>query len=124
MKKQPKFLLFKTSDPAAAAVLLRTGLGLVFLYAAISTFLQPLLWEGYLPAILLHIAPGHVVLYILAMYELCLALLLFTGAYLKVVSLLCVLTLGGILATNLNQLTVTFRDAGLLFAALALFMLA
>lgn len=124
MKLQPKFFTAHASDPKAAAVLLRTGLGLVFLYAAISTFLQPLLWEGYFPAALLHLAPAHLVLYGMATYELCLALALLAGIRLRLVALLCVLTLGGIVATNLGQLIVTFRDVGLLFAALALFFLA
>lgn len=124
MKLQPKIFTAHKSDPQVAAVLLRVGLGLVFLYAAISTFLQPLLWEGYFPSALLHLAPVHLVLYGMAAYELCLALALLAGIRLRLAALLCVLTLGGIVATNLGQLIVTFRDVGLLFAAIALFMLA
>lgn len=124
MKLQPKIFTAHKSDPQAAAILLRVGLGLVFLYAAISTFLQPLLWEGYFPAVLLHLAPIHLVLYGMATYELCLAFALLAGIRLRLAALLCILTLGGIVATNLGQLIVTFRDVGLLFAALALFMLA
>jgi hypothetical protein len=100
--------------------LLQLGLAIVFLYAAISSLLSPLDWTGFLPTFLTGLAPSLMVLKILAVYEILLAVWLLSGRYLRYAAWLTALTLAGIILTNPTQLIVTFRDIGLLFAALAL----
>jgi len=100
--------------------LLRIGLVLVFAYAAVASLLQPLEWAGYLPTFLTGVVAGGTLIKIFAVYELVLAAWLLSGKYSRYAALLCAVTLAGIVATNLSQLVTTFRDVGLVFAALAL----
>lgn len=118
-----KLSKIKTHDPALGKALLRVGLGLVFLYAAIATFTQPFEWAGYVPTAVLHVAPVMLVLRIMAIYELLLSIGLLSGLYVRYTSMLCTLTLGAIVIANPSQFVVTFRDLGLAFASLALFLL-
>jgi|SRR6185312_10003846 len=103
-----------------SALLLRSGLALVFLYAAASSLKTPLEWVGYLPPFLLRSFDGANLVRIFAVYELLLALWLISGIYLKAAAIVCCATLASIVALNPHDLTVTFRDIGLAFAALAL----
>jgi hypothetical protein len=104
-------------------VLLRIGLALVFLYAALDSLKEPLIWTGYLPGFMTSVFKPVMAVRILAVYELLLAAWLLSGKYKKYAALVCSLTLAGIIAANTKQLIITFRDIGLLFAALALFFL-
>jgi uncharacterized membrane protein YphA (DoxX/SURF4 family) len=105
------------------SLLLRIGLAIVFLYAAISSLRQPLLWEGYLPTFLPKSLSLLMEARVLAIYEIALALWLLSGRYAKYAAALTALTFAGIIVVNLNQLIVTFRDFGLLFAAVALYFI-
>lgn len=118
-----KSIKIQPHNPALAQVLLRLGLGFVFLYAAIATLAQPYEWAGYVPGFLLHLAPLMLALRALAIYELFLGIGLLSGLYTRYASILCALTLAFIVVINPGQLIVTFRDIGLLFAALSLFLL-
>lgn len=113
----------KTKKPKpnhTSAILLRSGLAIVFLYAAASSLRTPLDWVGYLPHFLTNHIHAVTLVKIFAIYELILALWLLSGHYIKYAAILCTLTLFGIVATNPHQLIVTFRDIGLAFMALAL----
>lgn len=102
------------------ALLLRLGLAIVFLYAAVSSFTHPEEWVGYLPSILSnHISPDLLLKFFSA-YELALAAWLLSGVYVRFAALLCALTLMGIIASNFSLFVITFRDIALVFAALAL----
>jgi hypothetical protein len=105
------------------ALLLRLGLASVFLYAAVATLQQPLVWVGYLPHFLAESTNALTFVKIVAVYELVLVAWLLSGKYVKYAGLLCALTLVGIVLSNTGQLLVTFRDFGLIFAALALMFL-
>lgn len=111
----------------AAVFLLRAGLAWVFLYAAISSFLHPFNWIGFLPSFARTIAPSLVsqffVLDVFAIVELLLALWLLSGRRLMLAAIVSSLALAGILFLNLGALDATFRDGGLLLASLALVLL-
>lgn len=99
---------------------LRLGLATVFLYAAISSTLAPNEWVGYLPGLLTDRFPAATVLKVFSVYELLLAVWLLSGIYARYAGLLCAATLAGIVASNFSLLAISFRDIGLIFAALAL----
>lgn len=103
-----------------SVILLRSGLAIVFLYAAISTLRTPLDWTGYLPHFLINHFNSVTLVKFFAVYELALALWLISGLYLRYVALLCALTFTGIVAFNPHDLIITFRDVGLAFMALSL----
>lgn len=92
----------------------------MFLYAAISSFLDPKEWLGYLPTLLTENLDGEVVLKVFSVYELALAAWLLSGVYIRYAALLCAATLAGIVVTNFSLFAISFRDIGLIFAALAL----
>jgi hypothetical protein len=106
-----------------ASILLRFGLAFVFLFAAVSGFLAPQNWIGYLPNFATAILPPNVLLVILGLYEIILAIFLLFKKEVALPALLAALTLFGITIVNLPQFDVVFRDVGLAFAALALFFI-
>ena len=108
----------------AAATILRWGVSFVFLYAGIDALLEPALWTGYLPHFLSGAASPVHVLAAFAVYEIALAVWLFTGRKLAWSSMFAVVTFAAVVIFNFGVLVVTFRDIGLAFAALALFELA
>lgn len=102
------------------SLFLRIGLAIVFLYAAISSFISPNDWVGYLPGFVRNILPATAVLGIFSVIELSLAAWLLSGVYVRFAALLCVIMLLGIVVSNFSLLPISFRDIGLIFAALAL----
>jgi uncharacterized membrane protein (DUF485 family) len=100
--------------------LLRVGLAIVFLYAAVSSFISPNDWIGYLPSFLRNILPTTIVLGIFSILELILAAWLLSGVYVRFAGLLAAAMLLGIVLSNFSLLPISFRDIGLFFAALAL----
>lgn len=100
--------------------LLRIGLTTVFIYAAASSLIDPSEWLGYLPPILTAYFDGEVLLKIFSVYELFLAAWLLSGVATRYAALLCAVTLAGITASNFSLFAISFRDIGLVFAALAL----
>ncbi len=103
--------------------LLRIGLAFVFLYAAISSFVNPDAWIGFFPAFLVSIVPAGFLLGGFSVYEIVLALWLLSGRWLMYAGYLAAATFAGIVLTNPGVLDLTFRDVGLFFAALALALL-
>lgn len=100
--------------------LLRIGLATMFLYAAISSFLQPNEWLGYLPGFVLTMFDGELVLKLFSVIEIALAAWLLSGVYTRYAALLAAIMLLGITVSNFSLLAISFRDIGLAFAALAL----
>lgn len=101
-------------------LLLRAGLSVILLYAAISSFANPQDWVGYLPGVLTDRFSADVLLKLFSVYELALAAWLLSGVYVRYAALVCVATLAGIVVTNFELFAITFRDIALIFAALAL----
>jgi uncharacterized membrane protein YphA (DoxX/SURF4 family) len=101
-------------------LLLRLGLAVVFIYAAVSSTLTPNEWIGYLPAVLTDMFPAEVLLKVFSVFELFLAVWLLSGVYVRYGALLAALTLTGIVVSNFSLFAISFRDIGLICAALAL----
>jgi uncharacterized membrane protein YphA (DoxX/SURF4 family) len=108
----------------AAATILRWGLAFVFFYAAVDSLLNPAAWAGYLPSFLTQSFSSGLLLTGFSVYEIVLAIWLFIGRKLRWSAIFAVVTLAAITVFNFSIFTVTFRDVGLAFAALALFELA
>ena len=105
-----------------SSLLLGIGLAFVFAYAAVSSFMHPFEWVGYVPTFLTRFAAPATLVKLIALYELFLAAWLLSAKYRKYAALLSAVTLAGIIVLNWGQMIVTFRDVGLLFMALALFL--
>jgi uncharacterized membrane protein YphA (DoxX/SURF4 family) len=114
----------KDRGTTLAALTLRLGVAAVFLYAGIASLLAPLEWAGYLPQFLAHLIAPLVAIKLVAVYEVAVSLWLLSGKYTRFAAAVAALTLAGILLSNPSQLIITFRDIGLLAAALALYFLA
>ena len=113
------------SNIQLATLILRTGLILVFAYAAVSSLQHPLEWIGFLPNFLTRLAPfsATTLLKLFAVYELVLVAWLVSGKYVKYGALLCSATLLAIVLINTSQLITTFRDVGLACIGIALYFL-
>jgi uncharacterized membrane protein YphA (DoxX/SURF4 family) len=103
-----------------APLLIRIGLAVVFIYAAVSSTLSPDEWVGYLPPVLTALFPADILLKVFSVYELILAVWLLSGVCVRYAGLLAALTLTGIVVSNFSLFAISFRDIGLIFAALAL----
>lgn len=101
-------------------LLLRGGLAVIFSYAAISSFVNPNDWVGYLPGFVSDNFNSERILQVFSAYELFLAAWLLSGMYVRYAALLCAATLAGIVTANFSLFAITFRDIALIFAALAL----
>lgn len=103
--------------------ILRVGLAIVFLYAAISSFLVPESWVGFFPAWMRDMMPANYLLMLFSLYELALALWLLSGKKAFSAAIFSAMTLAAIITTNLTLLDIVFRDVAILFMAIALVML-
>jgi uncharacterized membrane protein YphA (DoxX/SURF4 family) len=103
-----------------SAWLLRIGLAVVFLYAVISATLNPSDWVGFMPSFATKIVEAATLLKIFSVFELFLSLWLLSGLYTRYAALVTAVALAGIVFTNFSLFAISFRDIGLIFAALAL----
>jgi uncharacterized membrane protein YphA (DoxX/SURF4 family) len=106
-----------------ASLLLRIGLAIVFLYAAVASFLEPGTWIAFLPSFLTNIIPAGPLLTIFSIYEIIVAVWLMSGRKIFYAAAIASLTIVGIISSNLSFLDIVFRDFAILFAALALAVL-
>ncbi len=113
-----------SSDPKklSPALILRIGLGLVFIYAGAHQIADPGSWAGFVPAWLGGLISPLTFIYIHGAFELALGLGIIIGFFLPVLSLLAALDFFSILIF-FGVDDVTFRDFGLLMSALALLFL-
>lgn len=102
-------------------LILRVGLGLVFLYAGTASLQDPTSWIGFVPQFVSLIMPREVFLMLHAIFELALGIGLIAGIRTHVLSILAFFSLLSILILfGIDD--VTFRDFGLAAMALALFV--
>lgn len=113
-EKDPRILI------SLISFLLRAGLAVVFLYAAVASFIEPDAWIGYLPIFLRHIFPASLLLSGFSTYQILLSLWLLSGKKTLYAASLSALTLVGIIFANVGALDVIFRDFAILFSAVAL----
>ena len=100
--------------------LLRIGIAIPFLYAAIGSFLAPENWIGYFPTWLRDMLPENLLLTGFSLFEIALAIWLISNWKIFYAAILAAITLAGIIAANTASLDILFRDTAILFAAIAL----
>ncbi|MBI4272460.1 DoxX family membrane protein [Candidatus Uhrbacteria bacterium] len=103
--------------------LLRVGLAVAFLYAAVSSFLDPSSWIGFFPSAVRQIFAGQILLVIYSLYEIVLAIWLLTGKYARNAAWCALATLILIILSNITLLDILFRDLTIFTAAGALLAL-
>ena len=106
------------------SLVLRLALAFSFIYAAISSFITPQNWVGFLPEFL----PGNFItygFYLLgfSVYEFLLGVWLISNKKLYYASIISAITLALITILNLAQLDIVFRDVSLFLTAVALVIL-
>lgn len=111
------------NDFLLSSFLLRSGLAVVFLYAALSSLMNPSAWIGYVPALARSVISAEAILMIHAVAEGVLAFWLLSNKKITAAALIAAADLFVIVLSNLAQLDIVFRDVALLFAALALAVL-
>lgn len=111
---------FIPTRAAWSQLLLRIGIAVVFLYAAISAFIDPNEWIGFLPPLITENFKAETVLHIFSVIELVLAAWLLSGAYVRWAALFAAAMLSGIVVSNFSIFQISFRDIAIIFAALAL----
>jgi uncharacterized membrane protein YphA (DoxX/SURF4 family) len=112
---------FTLHGQSPTQLLLRAGLALMFIYAAISSTTNPNDWIGYLPEVMREHFNAHALLHVFSVWEAVLAIWLLSGQYVKWAALAVAATLGGIVVANFSLFAITFRDMALMLCALALY---
>ncbi len=102
-------------------ILMRVGLGLVFLWIGIDIVRTPDSWIVFLPQVLPFGLTRETALQLTGAFDIILGLLLISGRIPKLAALLAGLHLAGIVIAN-GVDAVTIRDVSLLATALALFV--
>ena len=106
-----------------AVFFLRISLAVVFLYAAISSFIQPENWSGFIPTFMKAIIPASIFLIIFSIVEIALAAWLLSGKFTRAAAIISSILLFSIIVLNTHQLEIIFRDIAIFFAAIALAIL-
>ena len=111
------------SNVKLASFFLRIGLAVVFLYAALSSFLDPSAWIGFFPLWVQQNLPVTILLFAFSIYEILLALWILSAWKAKEAAIVAAATLFLITAVNIQGLDIVFRDVAILFAAVGLAIL-
>ena len=101
-------------------LLLRLGVAFAFLYPAIAAYFDPISWFGYFPSFMRDIVPDALLLHSFGVTEIIIALWLLSGRHIFIPSLLAFLYLVAIVALNMGNFAVVFRDLSIAVMALAL----
>lgn len=102
-----------------AILLLKLGVAFAFLFPALSSFVDPSAWIGYVPAWIDQFIPREIFLLIFSPIEIVVALgVLFWDEALP--SIVAGLMLVSIVVFNYNELSVVFRDISIAIMAFAL----
>jgi uncharacterized membrane protein YphA (DoxX/SURF4 family) len=107
----------------AVSLLLRAGLAIVFLYAAISAIRTPEAWISYVPSFTTRFVSAKTSLDGISTVQIILSIVLLSGKYVRYAAALSAALLAGIIVFNFSTLLITFRDIGLVFMAVALAVL-
>ena len=111
----------KFSSPALAHAILRAGLAFALLYPPLAALGDPVSWGAYFPSFVHALPlPEIAILHAFGMLEVAIALWLLSGWRIRIPAALAALMLVGIVAFNLSQFDVLFRDLSLALVALAL----
>lgn len=102
------------------SILLRLSLSISFFYAAVSSFLNPTNWAGYIPIFLSTNLDAGIFLIIFSIYELILGLFLIFDCKTFYLSILSSITIFLIILFNINSLDIVFRDLPILIISITL----
>ena len=103
-----------------ASLFLRLGIAFSFIYAAVSAYLNPTNWVGYIPDFLTLGIDKLVFLKMHSAIDLILGLWLLSGRKAFYAPIVSAVVLLGIVVLNLGQIEIVFRDVSILLAAVAL----
>ena len=105
-------------------LLLRIGLGIVFIWFGIDKFLRPELWEGWIPILIQSILQSKVLtfLYFLGVFEVIIGVLVLVGFYTRVAAGIAALFLFAVVLSSFSG-EILVRDIGLIFLALGIVVL-
>ena len=109
---------------ALGLLLLRIGLGEVFLWFGVDKFFHPFPWSQYIPPWFTSLLPmkAFTFIYLMGVFESIVGLLVLLGLFTRLASVLSALLLLGIIG-SLGYNEIMVRDAGLFFLALGISML-
>ena len=108
-----------------ASFFIRLGIAFAFVYAAISAFITPENWIGFMPSWISAIPVDQfLILQIFSGVEILLGLWLITGKKLFYSAIVSAVFLAGITIVNIGALDIVFRDITIFLAAIALAILA
>lgn len=111
------------SKEALVSFSLRIGLAVVFFYAAISAFLNPTAWVGFVPAFVSVIIPAKTFLLLHSLAEIVLALWLLSNKQIFYASIISAAEMVAVVIFNIGALDIIFRDIAIFFSAVALAVL-
>jgi hypothetical protein len=103
-------------------IILRLGIAFAFVYPAIAAFFDPFSWLGYFPTFVRDIFPADemILLHLFGATEIAIALWILIGKRVIVPCTIASAYLIAIIAFNLSQLDVIFRDISILAMTIAL----
>ncbi|MEX0933893.1 MAG: hypothetical protein WD003_01355 [Candidatus Paceibacterota bacterium] len=104
-------------------LILRVALAFAFLYPALAGFISPQDWVGYFPLFLLDTFPEMTLLVVFEVFEILLALWILSGWKPILANSIAAISLLLIVAFNLPQIAILFRDIPLIGIALVLILL-
>jgi uncharacterized membrane protein YphA (DoxX/SURF4 family) len=102
-----------------APVVVRIGMALVFLWFALNQFFNPKIWVGYLPEFLASTSNPVLFIYLNAVFETILGIMLLLGIFTRLSALLLGLHLV-IISISLGYSATAIRDWGLSIATLSI----
>lgn len=108
------------SGDKLSGLILRVGLAFAFLYPAINAIFDPYSWIGYFPGLLRDIVPDEVLLHSFGAVEVIIALWILSGWRIFWPSAAATLLLCAIVAFNVPNFQVLFRDLSIAALSLSL----
>lgn len=108
----------KTPNYNLVSFFLRGGVGIVFLYAAISATFNPSAWLGFVPLWIEYIIPAGAFLTLFSIFQLLLAGWLFSGRKTFHAGVLASITMFAITVANIQALDIVFRDFAIFLMAI------
>lgn len=106
------------------SLLLRVGVAFALIYPAVSAYIAPLSWIGFFPPFVRDVVGSNevltLVLHLFGITEIVLALWILAGRHIFIPSALAAVMLFLIVALNISQLDILFRDIPIMLMAMAL----
>ena len=107
-----------------AILILSIGIAASYFYAGVSAFRHPDAWMGFLPEFLRDNPLSQGILQGFAAFEIALAVWLISGLRTIYAAMISVLIMIGIILVNPQQMSTMFQNISIIFASLALAVLA